>query len=165
MTEDELRRGLLAILFQPDRDARYLASGTWRWPTIQAARDAYGSDSPRLRWRPSPADVTLGEALEPKLCGLAIANGRGAVKAMFAWAAGVPTWRLAQERRLTARGMRYSLRRWMRSLGVAWDEAPAPEHGTHTAPAKGTSTENVTPLRTYAGGRYVRNGRHLPAAD
>jgi hypothetical protein len=80
MDEDELRRGLLAILFLPDREAAWLAPTAWRWPLVREARDAYGSDSPWLRFRPSPQDVTIAEQLEAPLCVLTIAEGKGATR-------------------------------------------------------------------------------------
>jgi hypothetical protein len=159
MTEDELRRGLLAILFQPDPDRR--GGGSWPWPVIQESRDAYGSDRPRVRFRPSRDDIAIAERIEPYLCCLAVSAGRGAVKALFAWAAGVPTWRLAQERQISCRGMRYQLRRHMRACGVIWDEREAPGHGLASQPAPGSIAENVVPMRVYAAGRYVRNGARV----
>lgn len=89
-----LRRAILTMVSLPDPDARFqpIPGG---WDVVQGA-EAYGYTPAKFRIRPSSADITLLDTLEPWLSWIRRTLGQPELDRLVAWSLGTPVWKIAR---------------------------------------------------------------------
>jgi hypothetical protein len=93
-----IRNGVLVMqaLDDPDYKYRRPLTSTWRISAPDDPNTAYAYTELRLRFVPSPKDISRSEVVDSWLVWLYATEGKRSTHRVFHWARGAPQWLLAQ---------------------------------------------------------------------
>jgi Domain of unknown function (DUF6362) len=174
-----VRNGVLVMqaLDDPDYKYRRPLTSTWRISAPDDPNTAYAYTELRLRFVPSPRDITRAEIVDSWLVWLHSVEDKRATHRVFHWARGAPQWLLAQregcsERTIVNRidrSMAAILREFLcteTDMEVVDEPAAAPVHsfhGEHTSDVTGAIERHgkvfIDGVGFMKDGRRLRDGR------
>jgi hypothetical protein len=174
-----IRNGVLVMQAMSDLDYRWRQPlrSTWRISAPDDPNTAYAYTELRLRFVPSPRDITRAEIVDSWLVWLFTVEGKRGTHRIFHWARGAPQWLLAQREGCSERTIVNRIDRSMAKIldefleteiEVGHVEEPADKpvrsfHGEHTSDVTGTIEGHGKVWLDGVGfmrdGRRVRDGR------
>jgi hypothetical protein len=103
--KEAIRQGVLVMqaLDDPDYKYRRPLTSTWRISAPDDPNTAYAYTELRLRFVPSPRDITRAEIVDSWLVWLHGVEGRRGTHRVFHWARGAPQWLQAQRENCSER--------------------------------------------------------------
>jgi hypothetical protein len=170
-----IRNGVLVMqaLDDPDYKYRRPLTSTWRISAPDDPNTAYAYTELRLRFVPSPRDITRAEIVDSWLVWLHSTEGKRGTHRVFHWARGAPQWLQAQRECCSEgtianridRSMAKILDEFLETeIEVGHVEEPAEQpthafHGKHTSDVTGTIGGHAKVFIDGVG--YMRDGRRL----
>jgi hypothetical protein len=174
-----IRNGVLVMqaLDDPDYKYRRPLTSTWRISAPDDPNTAYAYTELRLRFVPSPRDITRAEIVDSWLVWLFATEGKRGAHRIFHWARGAPQWLLAQREHCSERTIVNRIDRSMAKIleefleteiEVGHVEEPADQpvrsfHGLHTSDITGAIGGHgkvwIDGVGFMRDGRRVRDGR------
>jgi hypothetical protein len=174
-----IRNGVLVMQAMDDLDYKYRRplSSTWRISAPDDPNTAYAYTELKLRFVPSPRDITRAEIVDSWLVWLHTAEGKRGTHRIFHWARGAPQWLLAQREHCSERTIVNRIDRSMAKIldefleteiEVGHVEEPAEDpvrafHGAHTSEFEGSVEKHgkvwIDGCGFMRDGRRVRDGR------
>ena len=179
-----IRNGVLVMQAMDDIDYKYRRplSSTWRISAPDDPNTAYAYTELRLRFVPSPRDITRAEIVDSWLVWLHGVEGKRGSHRVFHWARGAPQWLLAQRENCSERTIVNRIDRSMAAIlaeflctevEVGRVEEPAEQpihafHGEHTAELVGAIGGHgkvwIDGVGFMRDGRRLRDGREKAEA-
>ena len=113
-----IRNGVLVMqaLDDPDYKYRRPLTSTWRISAPDDPNTAYAYTELRLRFVPSPRDITRAEIVDSWLVWLRATEGKRGTHRVFHWARGAPQWLLAQRENCSERTISNRIDRSMAAI-------------------------------------------------
>ena len=135
-----IRNGVLVMQAMDDPDYKYRRplTSTWRISAPDDPNTAYAYTELKLRFVPSPRDITRAEIVDSWLVWLRATEGKSGAHRVWHWARGVPQWLQAQREHFpvaSARSSIASIARWRRS----WPSSCARKSSSSTSRSRPTS--------------------------
>jgi hypothetical protein len=170
-----VRNGVLVMQAMDDLDYKYRRplTSTWRIFAPDDPNTAYAYTELRLRFVPSPRDITRAEVVDSWLVWLHGVEGKRGTHRIFHWARGAPQWLQAQREHCSERTIINRIDRSMAAIlaeflcaeaDVEIIDEPADKplhtfHGEHTADVTGAIEKRD---RVFVDGvGFMRDGRRL----
>jgi hypothetical protein len=170
-----VRDGVLVMqaMDDPDYKWRRPLTSTWRISAPDDANTAYAYSEIRLRFVPTPRDITRAEIVDSWLVWLHATEGKRGAHRVWHWARGAPQWLLAQRERCSEQTITNRIDRSMAKIleefleveievGVVEEPAPEPVHsfhGQHTCEVTGEITGHGKVWIDGVG--FMRDGRRV----
>ena len=115
-----VRVGIKTILAGIDPDKRYQKQfSSWVFDVIDDVYHGYGYTEVKVRFNPSPKEISRAEYVEGWLVWLRGEYGKQTVARLFAWASKAPLWELAQREYCHEKTIN---NRIDRSMAAIWNE-------------------------------------------
>jgi hypothetical protein len=172
---EAIRQGVLVMQAMDDLDYKYRRplTSTWRISAPDDPNTAYAYTELRLRFVPSPRDITRAEIVDSWLVWLHTAEGKRGTHRIFHWARGAPQWLLAQRENCSERTIVNRIDRSMAKIldefleteiEVGHVEEPADKpvhafHGEHVSEVTGAIGGHAKVWIDGVG--FMRDGRRL----
>jgi hypothetical protein len=177
--KEAIRQGVLVMqaLDDPDYKYRRPLTSTWRISAPDDPNTAYAYTELRLRFVPSPRDITRAEIVDSWLVWLHGVEGRRGTHRVFHWARGAPQWLQAQRENCSERTIVNRIDRSMAEIlaeflctevEVGHVEEPAEQpvrsfHGEHVSEFEGSVEKHgkcwIDGVGFMRDGRRLRDGR------
>jgi hypothetical protein len=170
-----IRHGVLTMQAMDDVDYKYRSplTSTWRISAPDDPNTAYAYTELKLRFVPSPRDITRAEIVDSWLVWLHSVEGKRGTHRVFHWARGAPLWLQAQREHCSERTISNRIDRSMAAIlneffladaDVEHVEEPAEQpihsfHSEHTADVTGSIEKHARVF--IAGVGFMRDGRRL----
>jgi hypothetical protein len=170
-----IRDGVLVMQAMDDPDYKYRRplTSTWRISAPDDPNTAYAYTELRLRFRPSPRDITRAEIVDSWLVWLHGVEGKRGTHRIFHWARGAPRWLQAQREHCSERTIVNRIDRSMAAIlnefflaeaDVEHVDEPADEpvrsfHGQHSSDVTGAIEGHGKVW--IAGVGFMRDGRRM----
>jgi hypothetical protein len=170
-----VRNGVLVMQAMDDIDYKYRRplSSTWRISAPDDPNTAYAYNEVKLRFVPSPRDITRAEIVDSWLVWLHGVEGKRGTHRIFHWARGAPLWLQAQREKCSERTINNRIDRSMAAIlnefflaeaDVEHVEEPADKptrafHGEHTSDVTGTIEGHAKVWLDGIG--FMRDGRRM----
>jgi hypothetical protein len=170
-----IRNGVLVMQAMDDLDYKYRRplTSTWRISAPDDPNTAYAYTELKLRFVPSPRDITRAEYVDGWLVWLRGEEGKAGAHRVWHWARGAPTWLQAQRERVSEktivnridRSMAKILREFLcteAEVGIVEEPADDPVlsfHAEHTSDITGAIGGHAKVFIDGVG--YMRDGRRV----
>jgi hypothetical protein len=176
---EAIRQGVLTMQAMSDLDYRWRQPlrSTWRISAPDDPNTAYAYTELRLRFVPSPRDITRAEIVDSWLVWLRATEGKRGAHRVWHWARGAPQWLLAQREHCSERTIKNRIDRSMAAILNEFlctevevehvEEPPVPPtrafHGEHVSEIEGSVERHgkvwIDGIGMMRDGRRLRDGR------